>query len=143
MKPPYDSRRYGKRKFPSGLIRRGELLEVWHNKSDKEKRIDALHAYIVQKLKLHDCTETVKDILRKKKHTPTTAKAVGRPAKRYSESSDVTKRRRIHTLLDKSAEELSFAAQMTLRAQGLRTVAEMVKRVSECSENAQQLKKAK
>ncbi|KAF2893267.1 hypothetical protein ILUMI_12906, partial [Ignelater luminosus] len=55
-------------------------------------------------------------------HTPTTAKAVGRPAK--------------------SAEELSFATQVTLRAQGLRTAAEMVKRVSECSENAQQLKKA-
>ncbi|KAF2891468.1 hypothetical protein ILUMI_14705 [Ignelater luminosus] len=75
-------------------------------------------------------------------HTPTTAKAVGRPAKRFSESSDVTKRRRIHTLLEKSAEELSFATQVTLRARGLRTAAEMVKRVSECPENAQQLKKA-
>ncbi|KAF2891189.1 hypothetical protein ILUMI_14984 [Ignelater luminosus] len=146
-------------KVPSGLIRRGELLE----------------------LKLHDCTEPVKDILRKKSenickqmrqklqkshssmynlghkysqwldgyfifddimtHTLTTAKAVGRPAKRFSESSDVTKRRRIHTMLEKSAEELSFATQMTLRAQGLRTAAEMVKRVFECSENAQQLKK--
>ncbi|KAF2889094.1 hypothetical protein ILUMI_17079 [Ignelater luminosus] len=75
-------------------------------------------------------------------HTPTTAKAVGRPTKRFSESSDVTKRRRIHTLLEKSAEELSFATLMTLLAQGLRTAAEMVKRVFECSENAQQLKKA-
>ncbi|KAF2897889.1 hypothetical protein ILUMI_08286 [Ignelater luminosus] len=144
--------------------------------------IDAIYAYIVQKLKLHDCTEPVKDILRKKSenickqmrqkwqkshssmynlghkysqwldgyfifddimtHTPTTAKAVGKPAKRFSESSDVTKRRRIHTLLEKSAEELSFATQVTLRAQGLRIAAEMVERVSECSENAQQLKKA-
>ncbi|KAF2896406.1 hypothetical protein ILUMI_09772 [Ignelater luminosus] len=75
-------------------------------------------------------------------HTPTTAKTVGRPAKRFSESSDVAKRRRIHTLLEKSAEELSFATQVTLRAQGLRTAAEMVKGVSECSENTQQLKKA-
>ncbi|KAF2890252.1 hypothetical protein ILUMI_15921 [Ignelater luminosus] len=146
-------------KVPSGLIRRGKLLEVWHNKPDKENRIDAIDAYIVQKLKLHDCTEPVKDILRKKSenickqmrqkwqkshssmynlghkysqcldgyfifddimtHMPTTAKAVGKPAKRFSESSDVTKRRRIHTLLEKSAEELSFATQVTLRAQGL------------------------
>ncbi|KAF2889794.1 hypothetical protein ILUMI_16379, partial [Ignelater luminosus] len=147
-------------KVPSGLIRRGELLEVWHNKPDKENRIDAIYAYIVQKLKLHDCTEPKShssmynlghkysqwldgyfifdDIMT---HTPTTAKAVGRPAKRFSEPSDVTKRRQIHTLLEKSAEELSFATQMTLRAQGLRTAAEMVKRVSGCSENAQQLKK--
>ncbi|KAF2898293.1 hypothetical protein ILUMI_07882 [Ignelater luminosus] len=38
-------------------------------------------------------------------HMPTTAEAVGRPTKRFSESSDVTKRRRIHTLLEKSAEK--------------------------------------
>ncbi|KAF2899029.1 hypothetical protein ILUMI_07147 [Ignelater luminosus] len=41
-------------------------------------------------------------------HTPTTVKEVGRPAKRFLKSSNVTKRRRIQTLLEKNAEELSF-----------------------------------
>lgn len=57
----------------------------------------------------------------------------GRPEKEFQECGNRAKKRKIQNLMDRSAEELSFAVESKLRLEGKRSQAEVVKRVVECS----------
>lgn len=65
-------------------------------------------------------------------HVPTTSRQ-GRPEKEFQECGNRAKKRKIRNLMERSAEELSFAVESKLRIEGKRSKAEVVKRVVECS----------
>ena len=67
----------------------------------------------------------------------------GRPRKLFSDSSRKSKRRKVQTLLQSSsADEISFAAESTLRAAGKRDAAEIFKEISTASpQRATKIKK--